>query len=260
MSTVTPYAAGVPSLRPFDPPEPLRCHYLRKCRCKPRSSASLLTAMSCCLQAFQSPVRDVQTIGQVGVLRDTCGCTVSRNLPLGAVYVTCKWSYLVSLSQVLSIPLSQIQGNYSLEREASEPDLHIVDLNSELTKCEGHLSTAMEEREHACVSLDTLLGLWPYISSPSSGFAFEGIGQLLEHLLISEAKIILPKSANGIRKMTRSILALQQGIKTFTSDIRGFTSDIRGADFDRAKEYYALFFRAPMVCFLCRERVPTFVC
>jgi len=46
---------------------------------------------------------------------------------------------------ILSIP----KGNYNLEREASEPDPHIVDLNGELTKCEGHLSTALGEREHA---------------------------------------------------------------------------------------------------------------
>ena len=60
-----------------------------------------------------------------------------------------------------------IQGNYNLEREASEPDPHIVDLNSELTKCEGSLSTAVGEREHACVFLATLLDLvQPHISFP----------------------------------------------------------------------------------------------
>ena len=81
-------------------------------------------------------------------------------------------------------------GEYSLEQEASERDPHMVDLNGELTKCEGHLSTAVGEREHACVSLTTLLDLRPYISFPSSRFAFEGIGQSLEHLLVSEAKRI----------------------------------------------------------------------
>lgn len=74
-------------------------------------------------------------------------------------------------------------------------------------------------------------------------FAFEGIGQLLEHLLISEAKRIRLANANGVRKMIRNILALQQSIKTLTSDTRG-------ADFDRAKKYYTLFFRTPTVCVL----------
>ena len=129
----------------------------------------------------------------------------------------------------------------------------MVDLNSELTKCEGHLSTAVGERDHACVSLTTLLDLRAYISFPSSRFAFEGIGQLLEHLLVSEAKRIRLANANGMRKMIENILALQQSIKTLTSDTRG-------ADFDRAKRYYTLFFRTPTVCALCRERVPTFVC
>jgi len=119
---------------------------------------------------------------------------------------------------IYHLVLSMRHGNYNLEREASEPDPHIVDLNSELTKCEGHLSTAVGPREHA--------------------FAFEGIGQLLEHLLISEAKRIRIANANGVRKMIRNILALQQSIKTLTSDTRG-------ADFDRAKKYYTLFFRTP---------------
>ena len=123
---------------------------------------------------------------------------MSRDLSLGVVYATCKWAYLVSLSEVLSIPFSEIQGNYNLEWEASEPDPHIVDLNSELTKCDGHLLTAVGEREHACVSLATLLDLRPYIPFPSSRIAFEGIGQLLENLLVSEAKRIRLANANGI--------------------------------------------------------------
>ena len=80
----------------------------------------------------------------------------------------------------------------------------------------------------------------------SKRFAFEGIGQLLEHLLISEAKRIRLANANGIRKMIRNILALQQSIKTLTSDTRG-------ADFDRAKKYYTLFFRTPAVGALLRR-------
>lgn len=68
------------------------------------------------------------------------------------------------LLEILNIPLLKIQGNYNLEREASEPDPHIVDLNSELTKCEGDLSTAVGEREHVYVSLATLLVHLPDIS------------------------------------------------------------------------------------------------
>ena len=129
----------------------------------------------------------------------------------------------------------------------------MVDLNSELTRCEGHLSTAVGEREHACVSLATLLDLQPYTSFPSSRFAFEGIDQLLEHLLVSEAKRIRLANASDIRKMVGNILALQQSIKTLPSDTRG-------AGLDCTKKYHTLFFRTPTVCAICRERVPTFVC
>ena len=61
--------------------------------------------------------------------------------------------FLYSWLGTLNIFILKIQGNYNLEREASEPDPHIVDLNIELTNCEGHLSTAVGEREHAYVFL-----------------------------------------------------------------------------------------------------------
>ena len=128
-------------------------------------------------------------------------------------------------------------GEYSLEQEASERDSHIVDLNSELTKYEGHLSTAVGEREHSCVSLTILLDLQPCVSFPSSRFAFEGIDQLLEHLLVSEAERIRLANASGM-KMIGNILGLQQIIETLPSDTRG-------AGFDRTKKYYTLFFRTP---------------
>ena len=134
-------------------------------------------------------------------------------------------------------------GELYLEREASEPDPHIVDLNSELTRCEGHISTAVGERERAYVSFATLLDLGPYVSSTPSRFAFEGMGQLLEHHSVSEAKRICPENANDI-KMIWKILALRRGIKTLTSDTRG-------ADFDRVK-YHTLFFRTSAVFAPCR--------
>ena len=91
-----------------------------------------------------------------------------------------------------------------------------------------------------CVSLLDIPADFPASHLCPVRFAFEGIGQLLEHLLISEAKRIRLANANGVRKMIRNILALQQSIKTLTSDTRG-------ADFDRAKKYYTLFFKTPTV-------------
>lgn len=59
-------------------------------------------------------------------------------------------------------------------------------------------------------------------------------------MLIVKAKFIRRANVNGIKKMIRNILALQQSIKTITSDSRG-------ADFERAKRYYSLFFKSPNV-------------
>jgi exocyst complex component 4 len=40
-----------------------------------------------------------------------------------------------------------VQGNYSIEREAGEPDPHVVDLNNELGECSDFASTCLAKRE-----------------------------------------------------------------------------------------------------------------
>ena len=71
-------------------------------------------------------------------------------------------------------------------------------------------------------------------------FAFEGMGHLMQHLLISNARHIHAVNVYGIKKMNRNMLALQQNIKTITDD-----SD--STQFERAKRYYSLFLLSPPV-------------
>ena len=71
-------------------------------------------------------------------------------------------------------------------------------------------------------------------------FAFEGIGHLMQHLLISNARFIQAANAFGIKKMLRNMLALQQNIKTIADDSIS-------TQFDRAKRYYTLFLLTPPV-------------
>ena len=63
----------------------------------------------------------------------------------------------------------------------------------------------------------------------------------MEHLLISEAKHVRFANERGIQKISRNIMALQQGLKAI--DVIS-ESD---ADFQRARAYYALFSLTPSV-------------
>ena len=71
-------------------------------------------------------------------------------------------------------------------------------------------------------------------------FVFEGVGHLMEQLLISNARYIRNANELGIQKMMRNILALRQNIKTITDASQ---SNV----FERVKRYYSLFRLSPPV-------------
>ncbi|TBU63725.1 Sec8 exocyst complex component-specific domain-containing protein [Dichomitus squalens] len=116
------------------------------------------------------------------------------------------------------LDLALRHGIYRIEREAGEPDPHIVDLNTELGNCDACLTATLPDVERK--------------------FAFEGMGHLMQHLLVSNARYIHSVNVYGIKKMNRNMLALQQNIKTITDD-----SD--STQFERAKRYYSLFLLSP---------------
>ncbi|KAJ6604476.1 exocyst complex component sec8 [Mycena vulgaris] len=109
-------------------------------------------------------------------------------------------------------------GNYTIEREAGEPDPHVIDLNNELGECNDFASTCLPKRERQ--------------------FVFMGLNNLMEELLISGARHLRLPTAFGIKKIMRNILALQQSIKTLTNDQQN-------TEFERAKRYYSLFNVSP---------------
>lgn len=109
-------------------------------------------------------------------------------------------------------------GSYSSHFEATEPDSHIVDLNSELVQCDEFTSASLPMNERQ--------------------FVFAGLGHLMEHTLISNAHHLKLPNAFGIRKIIRNMLALQQSIKTLTNDQQH-------TEFERARRYYELFFLTP---------------
>ncbi|ETW86911.1 hypothetical protein HETIRDRAFT_377575 [Heterobasidion irregulare TC 32-1] len=124
-------------------------------------------------------------------------------------------------------------GNYRIHREVGEPDPHIIDLNIELGECDDIISTTLPPREQR--------------------FVFEGIGLLMEDLLISNARKMPFANALGIKKISRNMLALQQCIKTIARDSQD-------TEFERAKQYYALFSLNPaeMLDSIRKKQVFTF--
>jgi len=83
-----------------------------------------------------------------------------------------------------------------------------------------------------------------YSVTGDSRFIFDGLGTLMEHLLISNGRHIRFANAVGIQKIMRNMLAMQQNMKTITDASQD-------ADFERAKIYYSLFSMTPRVCISC---------
>lgn len=109
-------------------------------------------------------------------------------------------------------------GNYQIDHEVGEPDPYIVDLNTELSKIdECVLSTLLKEEQD---------------------FVFCGLEDLVEHLLVANARLIRSANNLGTTKVIRNILALQQGI-------RSVGGGRQGAQLERARLYYSLFYLGP---------------
>lgn len=65
----------------------------------------------------------------------------------------------------------------------------------------------------------------------------------MEQMLISNARLLRLPNDYGIKKMMRNMLALQQSIKTLTNDQQH-------TEFERAKQYYSLYYLVPQVILL----------
>jgi len=114
--------------------------------------------------------------------------------------------------------LSIRRGNYQLEHEPIEPDPHIVELNIEIGKCDDDVVASLPERERR--------------------FVFEGLGSLMEQVLISGSRRLRYVNEHGVKKILRNVVALQQNLKTLT-DVP------RDTGLERAKQFYGLFSLPP---------------
>ncbi|KAI8579746.1 hypothetical protein K450DRAFT_271588 [Umbelopsis ramanniana AG] len=110
------------------------------------------------------------------------------------------------------------EGNYFLEEESYEPDPYIMTLNANLVEIDD------------CV----VLSLPPNDES----FVFDGLPDLIVHMVISNAAHIKRLNHNGVRKMVRNILALQQNLLSVLSVSQC-------SPMERGREYYSLFGLGP---------------
>lgn len=110
--------------------------------------------------------------------------------------------------------------NYQIDQECTEPDPFVQDLNTNLIACD-----------------DAIVGVLP---ETERRFIFDGLGGLVEHLLVSNSRLIRFANDLGIRKMLRNVSALRQNLKTIT----GLPDD---SELHQAQTYYTLFGLKPTV-------------
>ncbi|GAA5800243.1 hypothetical protein HPULCUR_005668 [Helicostylum pulchrum] len=105
-------------------------------------------------------------------------------------------------------------GNYHLEDETFEPDPYVITLNSDLMELDDCINASLPPKDEL--------------------FAFDGLPGLIVYILISEASYIKRLNSNGVQKMVRNILALQQNLSNFVPLAQC-------SMMERAREYYQLF-------------------
>ncbi|CDS07546.1 hypothetical protein LRAMOSA01495 [Lichtheimia ramosa] len=112
------------------------------------------------------------------------------------------------------LEMAMQDGNYYLEDESYEPDPYVITLNADLMDMDDCITASLPPKDEI--------------------FAFDGLPALMVHILITEARQIKRMNANGVQKMMRNVLALQQNLSNFVPPSQNSVME-------RAREYYQLF-------------------
>jgi exocyst complex component 4 len=143
-------------------------------------------------------------------------------------------------------------GVYQLTEDIAEPDPAVVDLNMSLAEFDECAAATLAPVERRFVNI--FLRLIPFefllimIDDPAVRFIFEGLSLFMDHLLISNSRHIRLANINGLTKMIRNILALQQNLKNIGD------SPLE-VNFDRSRKFWEVFGRGPSVSFQFYIRV-----
>ncbi|KAI8994873.1 Sec8 exocyst complex component-specific domain-containing protein [Pilobolus umbonatus] len=112
------------------------------------------------------------------------------------------------------LEMAMREGNYRLEDETFEPDPYVITLNSDLMELDDCIISSLPPKDEA--------------------FAFDGLPGLIVYILMTEATYIKRLNNNGVQKMIRNILALQQNLSNFVPLSQC-------SIMERAREYYQLY-------------------
>ncbi|KAG6004169.1 exocyst subunit [Claviceps maximensis] len=104
---------------------------------------------------------------------------------------------------------------YLLDQEVREPDPAILSLNLELVLFDETIGRSLRAKEVS--------------------FIRTGLGRLINHYLVANARLASPMNEKGCGRMQLNILVLQQNLKNIEEDV----------DLARAANYFAMFERGP---------------
>ena len=126
----------------------------------------------------------------------------------------------VRVITVYYLDLAMRKGNYEVDESSNNPDINVIKLNNEINELDEAASRTLTEEERR--------------------FLFDGVGLLMDKILMSATKTINKASSQGAGKMLRNISALQQNLKTI------ITWPV-GIDFSQSRKFWELFLQDPKV-------------
>ncbi|WFD20135.1 Xaa-Pro aminopeptidase [Malassezia caprae] len=139
------------------------------------------------------------------------------------MYSTLAHTVLMTLRVELRLKTLQamaqaMQGHYVTDVHNIEPDVHIVDLNTELAACHEMFKEAMLPEHHA--------------------YVFDGLDVLMDALLTQAVTRLPAINRFGVTKMLRNILSVQQNLKNIVDEPRRI-------DVERSKRLWELLAKEP---------------
>lgn len=139
------------------------------------------------------------------------------------MYTTLAHTVLMTLRVELRLKTLQamaqaMQGAYVTDVHNLEPDVHVVDLNTELAACHEMFKEAMLPEHHA--------------------FVFDGLDVLMDALLTQAVTRLPAINRYGVTKMLRNILSVQQNLKNIVDEPRRI-------DLERSKRLWELLTKEP---------------
>ncbi|WFD27332.1 Xaa-Pro aminopeptidase [Malassezia nana] len=139
------------------------------------------------------------------------------------MYTTLAHTVLMTLRVELRLKALQalaqaLQGSYVTDVHNMEPDVHIVDLNTELAACHEIFKESMLPEHHA--------------------FVFDGLDVLMDAVLTQAVTRLPAINRFGVTKMLRNILSVQQNLKNIVDEPRRI-------DLERSKRLWELLTKEP---------------